>query len=175
MKKIQLVRITLEDGVNNIFLVPQESTSFLDISERQETKKVQDEIIKAEEKLSELLNKPTKKAKSKTGQETSGFTRKANPFNILGAYPKPVISLPYEAGFEKNRYNKVNYGFFNDDTYCEKVDYFNLQNPENMFKEMNFFSDYSLNGKIDYLILNFSRFPQVLLELMLFPSLEKTQ
>jgi len=121
----------------------QESTSFLDISESQETKKIQEEIIKAEQKLSELLSKPAEKTKPK-----SSFTRKTNPFNLLGAYPKPVISLPYEAGVEKNRYNKVNYGFFNDDSYCEKVDFYNLQNPENMFKEMNFFSDYSLNGKL---------------------------
>jgi hypothetical protein len=71
------------------------------------------------------------------------FTRDTNPFNLLGAYPTPQIPLPYEGGFEKMKYDKFNYGIFNDDDYCERVDYYNLARPFNIFERKNFFTDYA--------------------------------
>jgi len=71
------------------------------------------------------------------------FARNTNPFNLLGAYPEVEIQVPYENKTEKSKYHKVNYGFYNDDDYCERVDYYNLAHPENMFEKKHFFTDYA--------------------------------
>ncbi len=39
-----------------------------------------------------------------------------------------------------------NMGLVNDDNYCEKVDDYNLRNPDNVFKQMNFVTDYNTDG-----------------------------
>ena len=82
--------------------------------------------------------------------KTIEFTRESNPFNLMGAYPEPKIRVPYEEGFEKTRYNKINYGLFNDQDYCEEVDFYNLANPHNIFTKQNFFSDYSRDSNYLY-------------------------
>jgi len=136
------------------------------------TSSASEEIIKAEDKVASdegktELEKVTGKSlpkKSVSGQETfeskkfrpiseekgtkNGFTRKTNPFNLLGAYPEVLIQVPYRSKFEKPAYHKINYGLVNDDDYCDKVDQFNFENPQNMFKKMNFFSDYTLHGVV---------------------------
>ena len=68
------------------------------------------------------------------------FTKENNPFYILGAYPE--IKLKYL----KASYDKTNYGLFNDEDYCQIVDYYNLAHPENMFEQMNVFADYGFKG-----------------------------
>ena len=72
--------------------------------------------------------------------------RVSNPFNIMGAYPE--ITLEYFNSYPAGRpfYNKWNYGLYNDDDYCELVDFYNLAHPENMFTRRNFFTDYAKNG-----------------------------
>ena len=83
-----------------------------------------------------------------TDGEIKELTRNTNPFHLLGAYPQPKIQIPYEEDFEKTKYHKVNYALFNDEDYCEKVDYYNLVNPRNIFMKQNFFSDYSRDSNI---------------------------
>lgn len=39
------------------------------------------------------------------------------------------------------------YGIKHDLNYCPNVDALNLENPEHMFKQMNFLSDYARDGK----------------------------
>jgi len=70
------------------------------------------------------------------------FTREENPFYLLGAYPEIELTVPYSDKVEK-MINKVNYGIRNEDDYCERVDYYNLANPQNIFEKMNFLSDYA--------------------------------
>lgn len=72
--------------------------------------------------------------------------RWSNPFFLLGAYPR--IGLEYFNSYPDGRpyYEKYNYGVINDPDYCEIVDFYNLAHPENMFDEMNFFTDYAKNG-----------------------------
>lgn len=43
----------------------------------------------------------------------------------------------------------MNFGLFNDDDYCERVDYYNLGHPANLFEKKNFFTDYGPHS-IDY-------------------------
>jgi len=71
-----------------------------------------------------------------------------NPFFLLGAYPK--VQNKYFNSYPDGRpyYEKFNYGVINDPDYCELVDSYNLAHPENMFKEMNFFTDYAKNGLV---------------------------
>jgi len=71
-----------------------------------------------------------------------------NPFFLLGAYPK--VLKKYFNSYPDGRpyYEKFNYGVINDPDYCELVDSYNLAHPENMFKEMNFFTDYAKNGLV---------------------------
>lgn len=70
------------------------------------------------------------------------FARSTNPFFKLGAYPEIKVALPYEHGYEQ-LVAQGNYGIQNEDDYCERVDYYNLANPENIFEKMNFFSDFA--------------------------------
>ena len=37
-------------------------------------------------------------------------------------------------------------GLINDNSYCDVVDLYNLYNPENLFNQMNFFTDYNPEG-----------------------------
>jgi len=72
--------------------------------------------------------------------------RWSNPFFLLGAYPR--VDLKYFNSYPDGKpyYEKHNYGLINDPDYCEIVDLFNLAHPENMFDQMNFFTDYAKNG-----------------------------
>jgi hypothetical protein len=72
--------------------------------------------------------------------------RWSNPFFLLGAYPR--VGLEYFNSYPDGRpyYEKYNYGVINDPDYCEIVDFYNLAHPENMFDQMNFFTDYAKNG-----------------------------
>jgi len=65
-------------------------------------------------------------------------TRQDNPFYILGAYPE--IGRKY---VPKEYYGIPTFGLYKDNDYCEIVDYYNLLHPENIFQNLNFFTDYS--------------------------------
>lgn len=83
--------------------------------------------------------------------QVSTVLRYSNPFYLLGAYPN--VTLDYFNSYPDGRpfYNKLNYGLYNDNDYCELVDFYNLAHPENMFKRRNFFTDYAKkNGKFSY-------------------------
>ena len=52
----------------------------------------------------------------------------------------------------------------NDPDYCELVDAYNLAHPENMFQNMNFFTDYAKNGLVRESVIQkigFDIMPQV--------------
>jgi len=74
--------------------------------------------------------------------------RWSNPFFLLGSYQQ--VHHKYFNSYPDGRpyYEKMNYGLFNDPDYCETVDAYNLAHPENMFKTMNFFTDYAKNGLV---------------------------
>jgi hypothetical protein len=73
--------------------------------------------------------------------------RSVNPFVLLGAY-KPLEPRFFNAAPNGHPlYSYPNMGLINDDSYCEFVDLYNLYHPENIFKSMNFFSDYHPEGK----------------------------
>jgi hypothetical protein len=80
--------------------------------------------------------------------QVQNVLRWSNPFFLLGAYPK--IGLEYFNSYPDGRpfYHEYNYGLVNDPDYCELVDFYNLAHPENMFENMNFFTDYAKNGLV---------------------------
>lgn len=87
---------------------------------------------------------------------TSLALRESNPFYILGAYPE--IGPDYV----NPSYDTPNYGFMNDDDYCDVVDSYNLAHQDNIFERMNFFTDYveksmPLSHEISYRILGLVR------------------
>jgi len=65
--------------------------------------------------------------------------RLANPFFLLGAYPE--ISDKYQ---EKS-YDEYNYNLYNDENYCDKVDMANLKNPDLIFNQKSFWTDFPKN------------------------------
>lgn len=73
---------------------------------------------------------------------TDVFIREDNPFYMMGGYPEVQLKVPYSDQLEKMS-KKVNYGIINEDDYCERVDFYNLMHPENIFEKMNFLSDYA--------------------------------
>ena len=80
------------------------------------------------------------KSATKALNDFSGLSRGANPFYILGAYPDVDIASA--------RYNIAYRGHLSDNSYCEKVDMYNLVNPDNLFKNKNFYSDFPRNRNI---------------------------
>jgi len=79
-------------------------------------------------------------------EKVSHVLRWSNPFFLLGAYP--IVEKKYFNSYPDGKpyYTKFNYGIVNDADYCEIVDLYNLAHPENMFDQMNFFTDYAKNG-----------------------------
>ena len=71
----------------------------------------------------------------------------SNPFFILGAYPE--ITKEYQ----EFKYNKGNYYLYNDENYCDRVDMNNLRNPENIFEQRTFYTDFPKNRNNLYIPL----------------------
>jgi len=96
-------------------------------------------IDKAESKVAETL---------KRKDQVDKALRWNNPFFLMGSYPK--VAKKYFNSYPDGRpyYERFNYGLINDNDYCELVDSYNLAHPENMFKEMNFFTDYARTGLV---------------------------
>ena len=76
--------------------------------------------------------------------------RESNIFHKLGAYQK--VTLDYFNAYPDGHplFNYPNMGLINDNSYCDVVDLYNLYNPDNIFKEMNFFTDYNPEGILLY-------------------------
>ena len=78
---------------------------------------------------------------AKTKKVAAKTTPKQNPFNLLNAYPdaSPFVPRPI--------FNKTHYGLINEDNYCQVVDMYNLEHPENIFNKTNFFTDFASNSR----------------------------
>jgi tubulin polyglutamylase TTLL1 len=80
--------------------------------------------------------------------------REANIFEKLGAYPPLDLELfnAYPDGHPL--YSYPNMGLMNDQSYCDVVDMFNLYTPDNIFKNMFFFTDYNPAGLVRTAVVN---------------------
>jgi len=65
-----------------------------------------------------------------------------NIFEALGAYPEMAQKYLNTYPAYQTYFDQPDHALINDDDYCQKVDAFNLNHPENMFEQMNFFTDY---------------------------------
>jgi hypothetical protein len=72
-----------------------------------------------------------------------------NPFKELGAYPK--VAKKYFNSYPDGKpfYEDPMYGLKKNPGYCAMVDFYNLEHPENIFEQMNFFTDYCDDEGID--------------------------
>lgn len=107
----------------------------------------------AKKRFYDNSKKKIQKLDTRTSQVQT-VLRYSNPFYLLGAYPN--VTLDYFNSYPDGRpfYNKMNYGLYNDNDYCELVDFYNLAHPENMFKRRNFFTDYAKkNGLARMLVM----------------------
>ena len=148
-----LIKFTLKLGIdtNAIQLNPfprQTSEVFddeLDLAEEKEKladvtkvlRKIRTQLLKAGKRMNTLATRRNK---------VQHVLRWSNPFFLMGGYQK--VLRKYFNSYPDGRpyYGKANYGIINDPDYCEIVDFYNIAHPENMFKEMNFFTDYAKNG-----------------------------
>lgn len=99
-----------------------------------------------------------------TGQdEPIGFKNSSqslpqNLFEALGAYP-PIPQKYYNTyPAYQTYYDQPDHALYNNDDYCNQVDLYNLNHPENMLEHMNFFTDYFYDqgfGKFYELIFTF--------------------
>jgi len=64
-----------------------------------------------------------------------------NPHKLLGGYKKVPLAFYKDGSPKRPNFNKANFHLIHDADYCDRVDMFNLENPENMFQEKNFFTD----------------------------------
>jgi tubulin polyglutamylase TTLL1 len=80
--------------------------------------------------------------------------RESNLFHHLGVYPTLGLELfnAYPDGHPL--YTYPNMGLVNDQSYCDVVDIFNLYNPDNIFKNMYFFTDYNPEGLVRTHVVN---------------------
>jgi len=71
----------------------------------------------------------------------------SNPFKKLGAYqdmPESYYNFKTGGRFLPGiQY----YGIKHNPSYCDAVDLYNLHNPDNIFNNMNFITDYAEDGK----------------------------
>ena len=72
----------------------------------------------------------------------SDFLHEANPFKKLAGYDKVEAKYLNSIPNEKNHYDKMNYGLIHGNSYCDVVDLYNLNNPQNILTGLKFFSDY---------------------------------
>jgi hypothetical protein len=88
----------------------------------------------------------------------------SNPFSLLEAYtPDNMVNLFITfPSSEKNplpvnpdgeyEFHKPQFGLEHNEDYCNTVDMYNFQNPENIFEQMNFFTDHGdesiVRGKV---------------------------
>ena len=70
---------------------------------------------------------------------------RVNPFKVFGAYPE--ITSPYVRNPE---YNVSRFAIVRQEEYCDKVDFYNLDNQENILKR-NYFTDYPTMSTITFL------------------------
>jgi len=79
------------------------------------------------------------------GFKNSSQSVPQNLFEALGAYP-PISQKYYNTYPAYQTYfDQPDHALYNDDDYCNQVDLYNLNHPENMFEHMNFFTDYFLD------------------------------
>jgi len=127
---------------------PAKHTKTVKKHEEKEEKK--DEHLKYIADLKKQLDKANKRVASlvEKGEKVQHVLRGSNPFFLLGAYP--TVEKKYFNSYPDGRpyYSRYNYGVINDNDYCEVVDFYNLAHPENMFEQMNFFTDYAKNGLV---------------------------
>jgi len=118
--------------------------------EEKEIKEKKDDHLKYITDLKKQLDKANKRVASlvEKGEKVQQVLRGSNPFFLLGAYPQ--VEKKYFNSYPDGRpyYSRYNYGVINDPDYCEVVDFYNLAHPENMFEQMNFFTDYAKNGLV---------------------------
>ena len=64
------------------------------------------------------------------------YQKNINPFPMLGAYPD------IDSSYQEIKYDVPFRGLYSEQDYCERVDLYNIQNPDNMFKQKNFYTDF---------------------------------
>jgi len=121
------------------------------LTNKEKAKKAEKELKEVQKELKTIkktLEESNTRAEdlNKRSSNVGQVLRWSNPFFLLGAYPR--IGNEYFNSYPDGRpyYEKTMYGIINDNDYCELVDLYNLAHPENMFKSMNFFTDYSRTG-----------------------------
>jgi len=123
-----IISILIYEKTANLRLASQESWLFgngFKISETmQENQKLQNE------KLSSNSFRP--------GKGLSDFQKSIimNPFKFLNVYPE--IQPP----FVRPQYNISQFALLHEDDYCERVDLYNLNHPQNVFENKIFYSNY---------------------------------
>lgn len=71
-----------------------------------------------------------------------------NPFRKLGLYETmPVEYDNYQPGVNYPPNSQI-YGIKHNPSYCDAVDLYNLRNPQNIFGNMNFISDYGADESL---------------------------
>ena len=84
----------------------------------------------------------------------SDFLHESNPFKKLGGYDKVEAKYLNSIPNEKNHYDILNYGLIHGKSYCDVVDLYNLNNPQNILPGLKFFSDYPKTSILRNFTLN---------------------
>ena len=76
------------------------------------------------------------------------YQRNINPFPMLGAYPD------IDSSYQEIKYDVPFRGLHSEQDYCERVDLYNIQNPDNMFKQKNFYTDFPKRCTHTFIIIH---------------------
>jgi len=116
-----------------------------------ETKFVREEIEETNQVLrNKLMTANSKfKAQNETNSYLNAILQEMNPFRKLGIY-KEMPAKYYNHHKDARLLHDIQYiGIKHNQAYCDSVDLYNLHNPDNIFKNMNFITDYSGEGNFD--------------------------
>lgn len=103
----------------------------------------------ATNRTSNTTNKASNSSKSAQKNKTSksgGNVTLKNIFTELNTYVTLEDNHFNDDPTLKPDYNAPNMGLVNDPNYCLKADDYNLKNPDNVLRNMNFMTDYNEDG-----------------------------
>lgn len=156
-----LTALHLADLLNDQFLT--QSRPAID-----ELHSLRNEVAQLKAKIGGLTSSPNLRIFNSSSKGASAQNNvepvdpRNNPLYLLGAYPDLTsaykdLSNKFFFGQIPN-YSRPHYGLINEDDYCTRVDIYNLEHQENMFKQQTFFTDYHPVSKY---YINYSLFMDI--------------
>jgi len=137
LRNSNFIRKDSQEIVTNEVKEPKVSSRFAREETEESTQTLRDKLVTANIQY---------RAQNQTNSYFAAVFQEMNPFRKLGIYNEmPEIYYNHKNDGKLHR-NTQYIGIKHNHAYCDAVDLYNLHNPDNIFKNMNFISDYAGEG-----------------------------